>query len=341
MRKNGTWNVPYRGQFHAFPEYLTGCQYIVIREGAGGKWFDTGQIKVSEECWLYLAVYNPSDEQRRIWQEEGWEILSNALQILGNVRERPRPVLDYVLMRKHIPSGPVSFDTKARKTNDVIWIFKELSADEAPEPVKGEEKAKPSKWKFPGPQAGQWKKHAGYNCSEIVKRPTIDQIRKKAYVIITTSGIKAESGELANFVAHKKSRGFNVKVITEKDFGGGVGDTAADNIRHWLQKHYLKENIQYVLLVGDPRPDTGEIPMKMIWTTPWCKDPIPSDYYYTDLTGDWDWNGDGRYGMWPDDFGTGGVDQFYELLVGRIPYYGSIKDLDAILRKTIKMSPGM
>ena len=223
---------------------------------------------------------------------------------------------------------------QAQKTKDVIWIFRELSASEAAEPVK-DGKEEPSKWKFPEPHKGQWEKHAGYNPARIMKRQTIDQDRKKAYVIITTSAIIDASDELANFVAHKKSRGFNVKVITEKDFGGGVSDTAADNIRRWLQKHYLTENIQYVLLVGDPHPETGEIPMKMIWTHSGCKEPIPSDYYYADLTGNWDWNADGRYGMWPGDFGPGGVDQYYEVLVGRIPYYGSIKDLDAILRKTV------
>ncbi|MHC4707758.1 MAG: C25 family cysteine peptidase, partial [Planctomycetota bacterium] len=339
MKEDGVWNIPYRCKFVAFPGYLHGCQYIVMNEGDTGRWFDAGPISVSQACWLYAAVRNPSYGQKHFWPAEGWEILDEVLQCICP-RSRswsgpePNSVIDCVLMRKRIPAGPVDFSTQAQKTNDVIWIFRELSASEAAERVKGG-KEEPSKWKFTEPHKGQWEKHAGYNPSRIVKRQTIDHDRKKTYVIITTSAIKAASGELADFVAHKKSRGFNVKVITEKDFGGGVSDTAADNIRGWLQKHYLTENIKYVLLVGDPRPETGQIPMKMIWTHPHCKEPIPSDYYYADLTGNWDWNADGRYGMWPGDFGPGGVDQYYEVLVGRIPYYGSIKDLDAILRKTI------
>jgi len=154
------------------------------------------------------------------------------------------------------------------------------------------------------------------------------------YSIVTTTTIQRNSSKLAKFVAHKQSLGFDVQVVTEMDFGGGVGDAAAKNIRRWLQDHYISYNIKYVLLVGNPNPENGDIPMKMVWTTAWSEG-IPSDLYYADLTGNWDWNGDGRYGMRPEDCGPGGVDTFYEVLVGRIPYYGFIEDLDAILQKTI------
>ena len=337
MRKNGTWNVPYRGQFHTFPEYLAGCQYIVIREGTGGKWFNTGQVKVSEACWLYAAVYRSSDEQHRTWQKEGWEILSDALQILGNVRARPRPVLDYVLMRKHIPAGPVSFDTKARKTNNVIWIFKRISAgksDTVGESSK-DKKAKTPKYVPAKTRKINWEMVAGRDPLRKSKQDVYDPSRKKAYVIITTSAIKAASRELSNFVAHKESMGFKVKVITDRQLGGGVGDRAAERIRRWLQNYYYHYNIQYVLLIGNPHPDKGRIPMKKIWDSPGKDEGDPSDFYYADLSGHWDWDGDGRHGEWPDDFGPGGVDLSCEVMVGRIPYYGSVRDLDSILRKTI------
>ena len=154
------------------------------------------------------------------------------------------------------------------------------------------------------------------------------------YSIVTTTAIQRNSSKLAKFVAHKQSLGFDVQVVTEMDFGGGVGDAAAKNIRRWLRDHNISDNIKYVLLIGNPRPDSGEIPMKMVWTSAWSEG-VPSDFYYADLTGNWDWNGDGRYGMRPEDCGPGGVDTFYEVLVGRIPYYGFIEDLDAILQKTI------
>ncbi|MBC8218549.1 MAG: hypothetical protein H8E73_08795 [Planctomycetes bacterium] len=103
-----------------------------------------------------------------------------------------------------------------------------------------------------------------------------DTAAHPGYVIITTSGIQAISSVLTEFVAHKESLDYDVSIITEKDFGGGIGDEAAENIRAWLQSHYISDNIEYVLLIGDPRPDVGEIPMKILWPEhgdcPECED---------------------------------------------------------------------
>ena len=72
---------------------------------------------------------------------------------------------------------------------------------------------------------------------------------------------------------------------------------------------------------------------------------VPSDLYYADLTGNWDLDGDKRYGEWGSwsnpngDFGIGGVDLYWELMVGRIPNYPEIDTidmLDGILEKTIR-----
>lgn len=174
-----------------------------------------------------------------------------------------------------------------------------------------------------------------------------DGNKTPGYTIITTSEIRSDSSQLDNFITHKRSLGFDVQVITEADFGGGTGDTAAENIRAWLQGNYVKYNIEYVLLIGDPRPDIGEIPMKMLW--PRSHDAeyrdAPSDFYYADLTGNWNLDGDQFHGEWPDDFGPGGIDRQWEVMVGRIPCYKterarlpyaeSVRDVDTILRKTI------
>lgn len=160
------------------------------------------------------------------------------------------------------------------------------------------------------------------------------------YAVITTEAIQSTSGELANFVQSKQRRGFNVEVITESTWGGGIGDAAAENIRDWLLANYLSHTIEYVLLIGNPDPTLGDVPMKMLWprnnaTNYTQYKDSPSDYYYADLTGNWDLDGDGFYGEWSDDFGPGGVDRNWELLVGRIPYYGNITDLDNILAKFV------
>ncbi|NLE57722.1 MAG: hypothetical protein GX616_05130, partial [Planctomycetes bacterium] len=155
------------------------------------------------------------------------------------------------------------------------------------------------------------------------------------FVIITTSAIQTASTKLANFVTHKQSQGFDVSVITESDFGGGTGDTAANNIRNWLIGHYAADNIEYVLLIGDANPSTGTVPMKMLYPrgTSGTDVNAPSDIFYADLTGNWDLNGNGYFGQYSGDFGTGGVDRFWEVVVGRIPYYGTMTDLDNILQK--------
>lgn len=151
------------------------------------------------------------------------------------------------------------------------------------------------------------------------------------YVILTTNAIRSSLARLPEFIAYKEARGFEVVVATEYDWGGGTGNTAAERIRAWLATNYLSLNIEYVLLVGDPNPSTGNVPMKAC--APY-QGGCPTDFYYADLTGNWDLDGNGAYGQ-TSDFGAGGVDRNWDVLVGRIPYYGSAADTDAALAKII------
>jgi len=150
------------------------------------------------------------------------------------------------------------------------------------------------------------------------------------YVILTTSAIQSASTKLSAFVAHKQSRGFTVQVLTESTWGGGSGDTAANNIRAWLAGNYVSADILYVLLLGNPHPGTGDVPMKM------CISDHPTDYFYAELTADWDKDGDGIYGENGGDATAGDeVEKYFEVYTGRIPYYGNIADTDSILQKII------
>ncbi len=160
------------------------------------------------------------------------------------------------------------------------------------------------------------------------------------YVIMTTSAIATGSSELAAFVASKQARGFKVSVVTEEEWGGGTGDDAAENVREWLKNNYVQKNIEYVLLIGNPDPDNGDLAMKRLWPRnnqsfyTQYKD-SPSDYYFADLTGNWDKDNDGKYGEagTSHDFAPGGVDLNHDVIVGRIPFYGKMADLDKILAK--------
>lgn len=168
------------------------------------------------------------------------------------------------------------------------------------------------------------------------------------YVIITTNAIESASTKLGAFVSYLGGKGFSPLVVTEDDYGvltGQAPNGTADKIRKWLQNNYVNYGIKYVLLIGNPDPDdpsnpsdsVGDVPMKMCWprrneTT--YKD-SPTDYFYADLTGNWDLDGDLYYGEYGDDTGAGGVDFANEVYVGRIPVYSGTANLDSILTKTI------
>uniref|UniRef100_UPI003593DC3C C25 family cysteine peptidase n=1 Tax=Desulfococcus sp. TaxID=2025834 RepID=UPI003593DC3C len=175
------------------------------------------------------------------------------------------------------------------------------------------------------------------------------------YVILTTERIVENSTRLNDFESFKENQGYSVLTVTENarytsvggsssgpGWGGGTGDTAAENIRSWIRNNYLLLGIDYVLLIGNPDPFYGDIPMKMCWprlgATRYPEyDHAPTDYYYADLTGNWDLDGDGNYGEYYGDFGSGGIDTNVEIYVGRIPIYNpSSIELDLILQKTIE-----
>ncbi len=165
------------------------------------------------------------------------------------------------------------------------------------------------------------------------------------YVIITTNAIVEGSTKLDAFIAHKERLGYSVLVVTETDFGNLTGqqpDHRAEKIRQWLKDNYLVMGIRYVLLIGDPHPyesGEGDIPMKMCWPrySQSSYRETPTDYFYADLTGNWDKNGDQIYGQWGVDYPvSGGVDFTPEVYVGRIPVYGAdYATLDSILQKII------
>lgn len=182
--------------------------------------------------------------------------------------------------------------------------------------------------------AANWQKaESWYGVSSVEAQPA----SPVPIAIITTSQIVSESSSLADFVAHKTAMGFSVTVATEANWGGGTGNIAAERIRAWLRANYAQK-ARYAILIGNPNPSDGTVPMKMLWPRRGATDgyeSCPSDYYYADVTGNWDLDGDGYYGEENGDFGEGGVDRVPEVIVGRIPYYGVMTELDKILRKII------
>ena len=129
------------------------------------------------------------------------------------------------------------------------------------------------------------------------------------YVIITTNAIETNSTKLADFVNHKISLGHTVQVVTETDYGALTGQApngTAEKIRQWLINNYVALGIKYVLLLGNPDPDdpassadtVGDVPMKMCWPnlSYYTYFESPTDYFFANLTGNWDLDGDGFFG---------------------------------------------
>jgi len=102
------------------------------------------------------------------------------------------------------------------------------------------------------------------------------------YVIVTTNHIESTSSRLGTFVDHKADIGYSVLVVTEDEYGSVTApppNRVEDKIRQWLKDHYAAYGIEYVLLIGDPREDQNDIPMKM------CRVPGISTHRQRPLTG--------------------------------------------------------
>jgi hypothetical protein len=183
-----------------------------------------------------------------------------------------------------------------------------------------------------------WRADITVSWSSRSTRYTVPKAPGLGYTIVTTNNIVSNSTKLAAFKNYLQYKGFTVYTVTETQYGAAGGQQRAINIRNWLALNYAPNNIKYVLLIGDPDPDdpssadsVGDVPMMMCWPNPGsAADQTPTDYFYADLTGNWDSDGDGFYG----EHGQDTADFGPEVYVGRIPVYGGdYTSLDGILQK--------
>ena len=129
------------------------------------------------------------------------------------------------------------------------------------------------------------------------------------YVIITTSGLQSVVSNLADW---KEELGHSVHVVTTDWITSQYGGSdLAERIRNFLVDKYAEWGIEYVLLAAN----IDLIPMRYCYPNG-HSNAVPTDYYYADLTGDWDSDGDNYYG----EPGQDAVDLLAEVSVGRIPY---------------------
>jgi len=138
------------------------------------------------------------------------------------------------------------------------------------------------------------------------------------YLIITTDALLNAATPLVDW---KDSIGYTVNVVTTTWIQSNyTGIDLQQKIRNFLIDKYLDWQIEYLLLVGD----NNSIPMRRCYPNPsdhssGSEYSPPTDYYYAELTSNWDSDGDGFYG----EYGQDSIDFVPELSVGRIPFSDS------------------
>ena len=138
-----------------------------------------------------------------------------------------------------------------------------------------------------------------------------------------------------------------VKTLILNNYSKYSGADSPERISNMIKSYYETENIRWVLLAGDAE-DTL-VPIRYVYNPDvlrWGQGKVetqgneylkPTDYYYADLTGDWDDDGDGNYGESPDDNDDGDdeIDWIPEVYVGRLPATTATQ-LEIMINKTLK-----
>jgi len=164
--------------------------------------------------------------------------------------------------------------------------------------------------------------------------------------VITTEEIAGASALLEEWIALRETQGYTVTVASDDatsmynfdlPTGDATEDTRADRIRKWLKDNWVSLGLGWVFLIGNPDPAENveySIPMKPCapfdWGDGWVETP-PTDFYYANLTEDFDANGNGVCAE-ADDY----VDFVPDVYVGRLPVYSDgAATVDEILDKIL------
>ena len=118
-------------------------------------------------------------------------------------------------------------------------------------------------------------------------------------------------------VTFRQSQGVDVSFCDiALALASGTGTDNAEKLRNYLQNTYASTPFSYLLLVGDY--DT--VPVAYVTPEPNGQETVPTDFFYSDLSSNWDTDNDGKRG----EYSTGymnedyGIDFTPEVFVGRI-----------------------
>lgn len=130
-------------------------------------------------------------------------------------------------------------------------------------------------------------------------------------------GTPALFNAMSAWVSYRQSQGITVSFTDiSLALAQGVGADDAAKLRSYLQTTYSQNPFSYLLLLGDY--DT--VPIAFVTPEPDGLETVPTDFFYGDLSSNWDSDNDGRLG----EYSTGYMNQDYEIdftpeaFVGRI-----------------------
>jgi hypothetical protein len=129
------------------------------------------------------------------------------------------------------------------------------------------------------------------------------------YLIITDDELASAFEPLAQW---KTEKGIPAAIRTTSWISSNYsGSDLQEKIRNYLKAAYQDSGTVWVLLGGD----TEIVPCRYVRIDlETLSEDIPADLYYSDLDGDWNYDGDSRYGE-PED----SLDMFPDVIVGRAP----------------------
>lgn len=138
------------------------------------------------------------------------------------------------------------------------------------------------------------------------------------YLIITSDVLKTAFQTLADYRATEAGGSYSTQVVTTEYIADNYeGDDIQMKIRNCIKDYYTNHNLTYVVLGGDDSvvPDRDSFAGVLFSEEEsTIERHMPTDLYYSDLTGTWKADGYIEYGLVEAN-----VDMAPEVIVGRIP----------------------
>ena len=184
---------------------------------------------------------------------------------------------------------------------------------------------------------------------DLSKLPEIDiniWYKPKVEMLIITPDDEDFINAASPLVQWKNDKG--LKTILLSNFSEYSGRDDAERIRNMIKSYYERENIKWILLIGDAQE--GLIPIRYVYNPDviivgggeseylnWDDYYKPTDFYYADLNGSWDEDSDNIFGE-SAEYNNNGKDEIEwtpEVYVGRLPA-DNANQLELMVNKTLK-----